>query len=818
MPIFSGLRARLQLFLLLAMLPSLALVLYTTFHSWKLTEAYTRDETTRLVRFAASDYQRLVEGTRHLLGALASVSEVRERRGASCSALFAHFKTGYPHYANLGAIGPDGYTFCSAVPLTERTKAGDRSYFRRAVETRDFAIGDYQIGRITGMPVVVFAYPSFNNAGRLRAVVFAALDLTWLNQLAVRARLPADSTLTLLDDKGTIINRYPEPEKWIGKKYPETQLVQTVLANPGGGTTELTGLDGKERLYTYAPLFDTPRGGRVHITIGVPRDVALSELRQVLARTLGGFALATFFTLVIAGYSGRIFLMRPVKTLIGAAHRLGRGDLRVRTGLARMGGEIGELARTFDEMAESLQAREARAQQAESAVEHLAYHDALTGLPNRLLLLDRLKQAAIEAGRHGRHVAMICLDMDRFKDVNDSLGHGTGDKLLKTVAERLTQCVRPGDTLARLGDDQFGIVLTDIAKPDDIGFVQQKLKQCFTQAFRTDGHDLIVTVSAGISIFPIDGEDPDRLMRNAEAAMYQAAEQGGNNYRFYSSEMSVKTAERLRIETGLHQALEGEKGEFLLHYQPQVSLKTGVATGVEALLRWRHPDLGLVSPATFIPIAEETGQIVPIGEWALRAACVQAKAWHGQGLSLRVSVNLSARQFLDASLVETVKRILAETGVDPRLLGLELTESALIQHDETVSNALHDLKTTGLSIAIDDFGTGYSSLGYLKRLPIDYLKIDQSFVRDIATDKDDATIVVTVIAMAHGLGMKVIAEGVETDEQLQFLREHGCDEVQGFLLARPGSAGEISGFLKEKRHPRFLKIASSPKHRARKTR
>lgn len=235
MPIFSGLRARLQLFLLLAMLPSLALVLYTTFHSWKLTEAYTRDETTRLVRFVASDYQRLVEGTRHLLGALASVSEVRERRGASCSALFARFKTGYPHYANLGAIGPDGYTFCSAVPLTERTKAGDRSYFRRAVETRDFAIGDYQIGRITGMPVVVLAYPSFDNAGRLRTVVFAALDLTWLNQLAVRARLPAGSVLTLLDDKGTIINRYPEPEKWIGKKYPETQLVRTVLANPGGG-------------------------------------------------------------------------------------------------------------------------------------------------------------------------------------------------------------------------------------------------------------------------------------------------------------------------------------------------------------------------------------------------------------------------------------------------------------------------------------------------------------------------------------------------------------------------------------------------------
>ncbi len=816
MPIFSGLRARLLLFLLLAMLPALGLILYTAYHSWKLAESYTRDETARLVRLAASDYQRLVEGTRHLLGALAGVAEVRGRNAASCSALFSRLKMGYPHYANLGAVGPDGDIFCSATPLSGRTQAGDHSYFRRAVETRGFVIGEYQIGRITGMPVVVFGYPSFDDAGRLRAVVFAALDLTWLNQIAARARLPTGSALTLLDSEGTILNRYPEPEKWIGKKYPETPPVQTVLANPGGGAVELMGVDGKQRLYTYAPLFDTPGGGHVYITLGIPRDIALSEFRQVLARTLGGLMLAILFTLAIAWYAGRVFLMRPVKALIGAAHRLGKGDLRARTGLTRVEGELGELARTFDEMAESLQEREERARRAEGTVEHLAYHDALTGLPNRLLLLDRLKQAIIEAERHHRHVAVVCLDMDRFKDVNDSLGHAVGDSLLKAVAERLAQCVRRGDTLARVGDNEFGIVLTDVAKPDDISLVQQKLRRCFAQAFRTDGHELVVTVSAGISVFPVDGEDPDRLVLNAEAAMYQAVARGGNSHRFYSSEMSAKTTERLRIETGLHQALEGTRGGFLLHYQPQVSLKTGAVTGVEALLRWRHPELGLVSPATFIPVAEETGQIVAIGEWALRAACAQAKAWHKHGLSLRVSVNLSARQFLDPALVETVKRVLAETKLDPRLLDLELTESVLIRRGEGVSDALRDLKATGLSLAIDDFGTGYSSLGYLKRLPIDRLKIDQSFVRDIATDKDDATIVATIIAMAHGLGMQVVAEGVETAKQLSFLRERGCDEVQGFLLGRPAPAEEIPGLVKERRGLRFLKIPP-PRHRARGT-
>lgn len=814
MPTFSGLRARLLLFLLLAMLPVLGLILYTAYHSWKLAESFTRDETARLVRLATSDYQRLVESTRHLLGALAGVAEVRERNPASCSALFDRLKMGYPHYANLGAIGPDGYVFCSATPLTARTLVTDRSYFRRAIETRGFVIGEYQIGRITGMPVVVFGYPSFDGAGRLRAVVFAALDLTWLNRLTAKAPLPADATLTLLDSEGTVLNRYPEPEKWIGKKYPGSPLVQTVVANRGEGTIELAGLDGRQRLYTYAPLFDTPGGGRVYIAIGVPRDIVLSELRQVLARTLGGLTLAILLMLAIAWYAGHVFLMRPVKALIDAAHRLGKGELGARTDLSNVGGELGELARTFDEMAESLQAREERARRAEGAVEHLAYHDALTGLPNRPLLLDRLKQAVIEAARRRRHVAVVCLDMDRFKDVNDSLGHAVGDSLLRAVAERLAQCVRPGDTLARLGDDEFGIVFTDIAKLNDIGLVQQKFKQCIASVFHVDGHDLFVTVSAGISVFPVDGEDPDRLVRNAEAAMYQMVERGGNGLRYYSAEMSAKTAERLRIETGLHQALEGTKGEFLLHYQPQVSLKNGAVMGVEALLRWRHPEFGLVSPATFIPVAEETGQIAAIGEWALRTACAQAMAWHKLGLSMRMSVNLSARQFLDPALVETVKRVLAETKLDPRLLELEVTESILIRRGEGVGDALRALKATGLSLAIDDFGTGYSSLGYLKHLPIDRLKIDQSFVHDVATDKDDTTIVVTVIALAHGLGMKVIAEGVETTKQLAFLREHGCDEVQGFLLGRPAPAEEIPDFVKERRGLRFLKIPT-PRHRAR---
>lgn len=814
---FSGLRSRLLQFAILAVLPALGFIFYMAFHSWKLAEAYTQDEAMRLVRLASTDYERLVEGTRHFLGTLTRLAVVRSHNAAACSALFSELKGGYPHYANLGAIGPDGYVFCSATPLGRRTKGDDRSYFQRAVETRGFVTGDYQIGRITGKPVLVFGYPGYSETGRLESVVFAALDLTWLNQLAAKARLPPGSSLALIDAEGTTLNHYPDPQKWIGTRNREAPLVQTILANRAEGTVETTGVDGARRLYSFAPLFDTPQGGRVYLALGIPRDVARAELRQVLARTLGGLAVVMVLTLIAAWYGGAFFLLRQVQALIGAARRLGKGDLSVRSNLAHSNDELGELARSFDEMAANLQDREERAQRAENAVQHLAYHDPLTELGNRLLLVDRLNQAIIEAKRHNRNIAVICFDMDRFQDVNNSLGHGTGDLLLKAVAERLATCVRPGDTVARMGDDEFGVVLNDIAHTDDINLILRKLKDCFAQSFGIGGHDLFVTVSAGIALYPLDGSDPDQLVRNAEAAMYRAVEQGGNNLRFYSAEMSAKATERLRLETGLHQTLAGAQGELLLHYQPQTNLKTGVITGVEALVRWRHPEFGLVSPATFIPIAEETGQILPIGEWVLRTACAQAKAWLDDAQPLRVAVNLSVRQFLEADLVETVRQVLKETALDPRYLSLEITESMLVRHSEPVNVALRDLKTMGISIEIDDFGTGYSSLGYLKRFPIDALKIDQSFIRDITEDRDDATIVVAIIAMAHGLGMSVIAEGVETAEQLAFLREHGCDDVQGYLLGKPMPAEMLIELLNNKHPPVALKTGERRGKRTRKT-
>jgi len=441
----------------------------------------------------------------------------------------------------------------------------------------------------------------------------------------------------------------------------------------------------------------------------------------------------------------------------------------------------------------------------EERLQYLAHHDALTGLPNRTLFLEHLRLALITASRHQRIVAVLFLDLDRFKLINDTLGHATGDLLLKSVAERLITCLRrsdtvarlhpPSNTVARLGGDEFTLLLTDIAQAPDVPIIVQRILNAFTTPFLVEGNELFVTPSVGISLYPNDGENAEKLLRNADTALYRAKEQGRNNYQFYLPEMNAKVSERLAMENNLHKALERE--ELLLHYQPQVDLNTGQIIGMEALVRWRRPDSGLVSPAKFIPLAEETGLIIPLGEWILRTACAQNKAWQDCGLRpIRVGVNLSGRQFQQKGLIETVRRALGETGLSAEYLELELTESILMQKVETITSALSELDAMGIQISIDDFGTGYSSLSYLKRFPISKLKVDRSFVNDITTDPDDAAITAAIINMAHSLKLKVVAEGVETSAQLVFLRSLQCDGMQGYLFSRPLTSEDATEMLK----------------------
>jgi diguanylate cyclase (GGDEF)-like protein/PAS domain S-box-containing protein len=445
-----------------------------------------------------------------------------------------------------------------------------------------------------------------------------------------------------------------------------------------------------------------------------------------------------------------------------------------------------------------------------------ATHDPLTGLANRSLLRDRITQSIAQARRTGRRMAVLFLDLDRFKVVNDSFGHPTGDCLLKLVAERLCSLVRESDTVARLGGDEFAILLANLARSEDAGVVAQKVLTALSLPLNAEGRELHVSASIGVSVYPEDGDSGEALLKNADAAMYRAKEVGHNGFQFYVQEMGIQARQRMELETALHGALGRQ--EFRLHYQPQVDLKSGRISGVEALIRWTHPVLGVIPPVRFIPLAEETGLIVPIGEWVLGTACVQAKSWHDAGYGdLSMAVNLSARQFQQNDMAETVRRVLAETGLAAEHLELELTETLLMQDSETVVNALRKLKTIGVTLSLDDFGTGYSSLSYLKRFPIDVIKIDRSFISDLAGNADDASIACAIIAMAKILKMKTIAEGVETAEQLGFLTANHCDAIQGYYFSRPLPAEEISAQLCAGRQleittylPNILNLVRSP--------
>ena len=425
---------------------------------------------------------------------------------------------------------------------------------------------------------------------------------------------------------------------------------------------------------------------------------------------------------------------------------------------------------------------------------YLAQHDGLTDLPNRILLGDRLKQAITLACRRKRKLALLFLDMDRFKHINDSLGHTIGDRLLQSIAYRLRTCVRSSDTVSRQGGDEFVILLSDMSHPEDADICAEKIMAALSKPHSIDQHDLHVTGSIGIATCPDDGVDSDTLLQHADLAMYHAKENGRNNVQFYTSEMNARAVERHSLEDGLRKALE--RKEFELHYQPTINLKTGAMIGVEALIRWRHPQRGLVPPAQFIPIAEECGLIVEIGRWVLHEACRQARAWQDAGLPvIRLAINISAVELRTKDFVAGVRDILADTGLDPHCLELELTETFLMEASGSTAAVLVALKEMGLQIALDDFGTGYSSLSFLRRFPIDTVKIDRSFVRDMTTDADDACIVRAVIGMGESLHLHVVAEGVETRDQLAFLMRHGCPAGQGFHFCRPVIAAEFAEML-----------------------
>jgi diguanylate cyclase (GGDEF)-like protein len=454
--------------------------------------------------------------------------------------------------------------------------------------------------------------------------------------------------------------------------------------------------------------------------------------------------------------------------------------------------------------------------QAAERVKYLAHHDPLTDLPNRYLFNDRLKQAIAHADREKQFLAVLFLDIDNFKHINDTIGHRAGDQLLQGIATRLMLGIRKTDSIsrpstedpehmvARLGGDEFTMLLTDTNNIQDPATVARRILSMLSDPFVIGGQEVFITASVGIAVYPLDGEDIDTLLINADVAMYQAKNNGKNNFQYYSASMNTLSAERFAVESKLRKALD--QNEFMLFYQPQIDIYTGKIIGVEALIRWLQPDLVLIKPGEFIPLAEETGLIIPIGEWVLRTACAENKAWQKVGLQpIRMTVNVSSIQFRQNNFVETVSGILRDTGLDPHYLQLELTEGTIMQDSPNTIKKLHSLRAMGIQVAIDDFGTGYSSLNYLKRFPLSTLKIDYSFVKDIGTSPTDQAIINAIVSLAHNFNLKVIAEGVEKKKQLTFLRECGCEGAQGHLICPPVNTVVLAEFIKKERHLEVLR-------------
>lgn len=546
-------------------------------------------------------------------------------------------------------------------------------------------------------------------------------------------------------------------------------------------------------LYTaFTPVFDTRGTHIATVGIGFAADIIRAKARQVVF-SITKVGLIFLLAAVLALIAALSFMVtKPLTRLLIVIQEMReKGEVFTRKVDISTSDEIGQVARAFNMMTENL--RETTV--SKEVFEYQATHDGLTGLPNRHLLADRLEQAVFMARRYDKKLAVLFLDLDNFKLINDSLGHEMGDKTLQAIAQRLQDSVRASDTVSRQSGDEFVVLLSEVSEYAGVATVAEKIIQNVSQPLTLENHELPVTCSVGVSLYPKDGESVQELMKNADAALYRAKEQGKNIYRFFMPEMNAKLLERIQLERQLRLAIERQ--EFLLYYQPKVNLHTGRIVGMEALIRWQHPEKGIVPPSEFIPLAEETGLIEEIGEWVLRTACLQTKAWHSEGFTkLTVAVNVSARQFRLGTLVEMVRKVVHDCQIDPAFVELEVTESLLLLDTESVQSILQSLKDIGVHLTMDDFGTGYSSLSYLKRFPFDTLKLDIAFVRGITYDPDSAAIALAIITMAQALNLKVVAEGVETEGQISYLCHHGCCEMQGYYFSRPLPVSEFSEFIR----------------------
>ncbi|MEW6444712.1 MAG: EAL domain-containing protein [Pseudomonadota bacterium] len=763
-------------------------------------EALLQTEQTLLIQSQrlAERHQAVIDQTQYLLGVLAASPALQAMENPACETRLAEmYHPVRDTLANLLVIRPDGQVACNAKAPGKHHSLSERLYYQRAMSTGAFAVGEYTVGKTTRTPVLGMAYPLVRD-GQVVMLTATSIELGMLSEGARLALHGQESHLIVVDRQGRVLLS-PNAEgafSAFGSSLSETPLGKRLLQGGPPTTFELPSPTGQPTLYAYAPL-GPEREPYAYLALGLPSE-ALAKRYQVLEYIqIGGALLALVAGLFLASLALSNVLRQRLSRLITAVRQIRSGNIDAQAPTDRSHDELGELTTAFNDMASTLASQQ-------SMLMHLAHHDPLTGQPNRLLFIERVEQAIRRAEKDRQKLALVFLDLDHFKTINDSLGHELGDRLLQAVALRLHEHLRGSDTLARMGGDEFTLLVEDVGEPHDVAHAAQRLLESFSTPFELEGNSLFITASAGIALYPRDGETAKILMQRADTALYKSKSEGRNTYHFFSDDMEQAAAERLRLEAGLRFALErlstpdGERGnatghgELTLHYQPQVRLCDGAWVGMEALARWHHPEWGWISPARFIPIAEDSGLIIRLGRWALREACLQFKAWRNEGRKLDyVAVNVSAVQMRFGCLNEDVRQVLHETGVAGHHLELEITESAILHAPEEAVRKLETLRTMGVRLSIDDFGTGYSSLSYLKRMPLNRIKIDQGFVRDMLTDPQDEAIVSAVLALGQSMELDVLAEGVETAEHVERLISLGCASAQGYYFSRPCAAADL---------------------------
>lgn len=726
--------------------------------------------------------------------------------------LFSSYQEAFPEYYEIRIFLPDGYEDVrQSRPYTGNIseEEGDSAVFRALQSAEDDIYSavyrnpdNRNMSLFFGKPLLLInrAIDPVGVAPRLRGYVALTVGLDEV-ETHIRDQVISDSGyLFATDASGNVY--FESSSRQVYDLIPAT-LSETVLTVESGARPLLIDFNGEHAFLAGVRLHDD-----LNVFVALPE----SELRAISYQLGLVVAAITLFTIIITTlfmvFAMEHQVIRPIQNLRRLSKEIGRGNLSVEVSGVNTGDEIGELATAFREMAGNLKS-------SDEQVRFLAYHDSLTGLPNRAMFKEYLVRSIAHAKRNEELIAVLFLDVDNFKNINDTLGHYAGDILLQEVGERLATVLRgndyiarghgkdnPDKVLARLGGDEFIILLPDIRDSLAPGAVAQRIIEAFTPSINITEQECHVSASIGITVYPVDGNDADELIKNADIAMYHAKENGKNAYQYFENSMNIAAIERVKLEGRLRSALG--QGHLVLHYQPQVDSISSEIVGLEALLRWRDPEDGLISPGEFIPLAETSGLILPIGEWVLQEACRQARAWQNAGYPLhQISVNVSSVQFARQDVASIVREALIKSRLDPRCLEIEITESTIMSDPDNTVRMLEDIKSLGVSIALDDFGTGYSSLSYLRRFPIDTLKIDRSFVLEIDKKQADAEIVGAITAMAHTLHLRVVVEGIETEGQLGVVVERQCDVIQGFLFSRPLPADEVVHLLAQ----RSLKIA-----------